>query len=154
MRLFNNLKQNQGGDAMKEIIIDGVDVAGCNFFIEDYQRANNIEGRYEHCKNVCELNGDNYFYCKMNKNCYYKQLKRLKKENEELKKYQYEQEYLQREIEKRQKALEEIREIINNHIKCFYGSCKDCLYYKECDMQNVECDCSKYHIDKINEVLK
>ena len=70
---------------MKEIIIDGVNVAGCNFFIEDYQRANNIEGRYEHCKNVCELNGDNYFYCEMNKNCYYKQLKRLEQENAELK---------------------------------------------------------------------
>ena len=50
-------------------------------------------------------------------------------------------------------ALEEIRGIINNHIKCFYGNCKACLYYQECDMQNVECDCSKYHIDKINEVL-
>ena len=69
---------------MKEIIVDGMDVAGCNFFIEDYQRANNIEGRYEHCKNVCELNGDNYFYCEMNKDCYYKQLQRLKQENEEL----------------------------------------------------------------------
>lgn len=36
-------------------------------------------------------------------------LKRLQEENEELKKYQYTQEYLQSEIEKRQKALEEIR---------------------------------------------
>ena len=67
----------------EEIIIDGVNVAECEYYIQDYQRANNIEGRYEHCKDVCELNGDNYFYCKMNKNCYYKQLKRLQAENEE-----------------------------------------------------------------------
>lgn len=65
-------------------IIDGVDVSGCEFYIQDYQRANNIEGRYEHCKDVCELNGDNYFYCKMNKDCYYKQLQRAKAENKEL----------------------------------------------------------------------
>lgn len=39
----------------------------------------------------------------------------LQKENEELKKYQYTQEYLQSEIEKRQKALEEIREIVSGN---------------------------------------
>ena len=70
----------------EEIIIDGVNVAGCEYYIQDYQRANNIEGRYEHCKDVCELNGDNYFYCKMNNNCYYKQLKRLEQENKKLSK--------------------------------------------------------------------
>ena len=47
------------------VIIDGVDVAGCEYYTQDYQRANNLEGRYEHCKDVCELNGDNYFYCKI-----------------------------------------------------------------------------------------
>ena len=56
--------------------------------------------------------------------------------------------------EKYRKCLEEIREIAENHKKCFYGCCYDCKYNKECNEQNTECDCSKYHIDKINEVLK
>lgn len=48
---------------------------------------------------------------------------RSQKENEELKKYQYTQEYLQNEIEKRQKALEEIREVINCSDK---NDCDNC----------------------------
>ena len=68
----------------KQIIIDGVDVSGCECIIEDYQRANNFEGRYEHIKNVCELGerGAEYYnlFCKDNPNCYYKQLKRKEQE--------------------------------------------------------------------------
>ena len=56
---------------------------------------------------------------------------------------------LKHENKKLKQALEEIREIISNYIKCFNGSCKDCLYYQECDI----CHCSRYHINKINEVL-
>jgi hypothetical protein len=74
----------------KQIIIDGVDVSECGCIIQDYQRANNIEGRYEHIKNVCELGerSAEYYnlFCKDNSNCYYKQLKRKEQECEELKK--------------------------------------------------------------------
>ena len=70
----------------KQIIIDGVDVSGCGCIIQDYQRANNIEGRYEHIKNVCELGerSAEYYnlFCKDNSNCYYKQLKRKEQECE------------------------------------------------------------------------
>ena len=70
----------------KEIYIDGVDVSGCECIIEDYQRANNFEGRYEHIKNVCELGerGAEYYnlFCKDNPNCYYKQLKHKEQECE------------------------------------------------------------------------
>ena len=72
----------------KQIIIDGVDVSGCSCIIQDYQRANNIEGRYEHIKNVCELGerSAEYYnlFCKDNPNCYYKQLKRKEQECERL----------------------------------------------------------------------
>lgn len=72
----------------KQIIIDGVDVSGCKCIIEDYQRANNFEGRYEHIKNVCELGerGAEYYnlFCKDNPNCYYKQLKRKEQECQEV----------------------------------------------------------------------
>lgn len=65
---------------MDKQIIDGIDVSKCECLIEDYQRANNLEGRYEHIKNVCELGerGVEYYniFCKDNSNCYYKQLKR------------------------------------------------------------------------------
>ena len=73
----------------KQTTIDGIDVSGCECIIEDYQRANNFEGRYEHIKNVCELGerGAEYYnlFCKDNPNCYYKQLKRKEQECEKLK---------------------------------------------------------------------
>ena len=53
---------------MDKQIIDGIDVSKCECLIEDYQRANNLEGRYEHIKNVCELGerGIEYYniFCK------------------------------------------------------------------------------------------
>ena len=71
----------------KQIIINGCDVSGCECIIEDYQRANNFEGRYEHIKNVCELGerGAEYYnlFCKDNPNCYYKQLQREKQNSQE-----------------------------------------------------------------------
>lgn len=74
---------------MAEIIIDGVDVSRCSTLMEDYQIANNIEGRYEHIKNVCELGirGVEEFWieCRNNPNCYFKQRKRKEQECEKLK---------------------------------------------------------------------
>ena len=86
----------------KQIIIDGVDVSKCNYF-------NNTDKSY--CEECCSEFG--CAICNDRPNCYYKQLKRLEQENEELKaenerlkeeikevkKYQYEQEYLEKEIE-------------------------------------------------------
>lgn len=51
----------------KQIMIDGVDVSGC-----------------EHYDEVC-LGNHHYKWCKDNDNCYYKQLKRKEQECEELK---------------------------------------------------------------------
>lgn len=56
---------------MNEVIIDGVDVSGCEFFEPKAQVMQcHMQAITERCK-------DN--------NCYFKQLQRLKKENEELK---------------------------------------------------------------------
>lgn len=54
----------------EQIIIDGVDVAGCKFY----------DGEFEYsCKCSCTI-------CERNQeNCYFKQLKRLQEENKELK---------------------------------------------------------------------
>lgn len=159
---------------MDKVIIDGVDVSGCNFYIQDYQRANNIKGKYEHCKDVCDLNGDNYFYCKMNKDCYYKQLKRLEQENERLKAElrPLEDSYfnglssieiaelakksirITAENRKLEYALQEIRDIAKEHIVC-----ADCNFEgtDKCDARMCTHfylnDFSNNILDKINEVI-
>ena len=61
----------------KQIIIDGVDVSGCNYY------------QYSMCTATKDNYGDCSFYCKdyeMNY-CYYKQLKRKEQECEELRQY-------------------------------------------------------------------
>ena len=69
----------------KEIIIDGVNVAECEYYVDTLKYPDNLNGGYyiQHC--YCSLQGDSYCICNKNKNCYYKQLQRLKQENEELK---------------------------------------------------------------------
>ena len=62
----------------KQIIIDGVDVSGCEWI-----REVGLDSQY-----ICTCNSPNKTsgYCKDNPNCYYKQLKRKEQECEELKK--------------------------------------------------------------------
>ena len=60
----------------KEIIIDGVDVSGCEF----YQIAENeLYPKAQYCGSMRTT------FCENEPNCYYKQLKRLEQENAELK---------------------------------------------------------------------
>ena len=57
-------------------IVDGVDVSGCEFYTANIKY---------NCK-LDTVGGDNTcFICSNNPNCYYKQLQRLKQENEKLK---------------------------------------------------------------------
>ena len=68
----------------KQIIIDGVDVSGC----ELYRNDNGVfapDGTAERTE-LCYLTND---YCGNNSNCYYKQLKRKEQECEELKERLY-----------------------------------------------------------------
>ena len=65
----------------KEIIIDGVDVAGCEFI-------GDIKNKFVKCTSWVhnskkQVSG--HWDCRENKNCYYKQIKRLEQENAELK---------------------------------------------------------------------
>lgn len=114
----------------KEIYIDGVNVAGCGYFCEIDKECN-----------ICGMgtDGEDTFCrdCKDNSNCYYKQLQRLKQENEELKKFfdsaakkntnlenkmkEYREQYddlywtsnqLLKDKTKLKQALEEVRDIV------------------------------------------
>lgn len=97
----------------EEIIIDGVNVAGCISF--DKNNGYNICCYDDTREDKIPFAN----FCVENKDCYYKQLKRLKQENEKLKeefektsdgflKIQYK---LANNCDNYRKALEEIREI-------------------------------------------
>ena len=58
----------------KQIIIDGVDVSGCEFLTKT-----------RHCKAHISIMGTDTNKCKCFSNCYYKQLKRKEQECEKLK---------------------------------------------------------------------
>ena len=95
---------------MSEIIIDGCNVAECEF--------------YDKCNyTTCMIGIQDYINCDKNPNCYYKQLKRLEAENEKLKKevetwsYQTEKRAEIGEVwydtaQKYKQALEDIREVL------------------------------------------
>ena len=67
----------------KQIIIDGVDVSGCKYYIAD----NGVQynGCYE-LTDICECNKEDDF-CDDNPNCYYKQLKAKEQVFNEIKEY-------------------------------------------------------------------
>ena len=62
----------------KEIIIDGVNVAECCYYEDRYDT-----GKW--CDVTCTEESAPAFRCENIKDCYFKQLKRLEQENEELK---------------------------------------------------------------------
>ena len=89
---------------MNEIIVDGVNVKDCK----------RRTGKNSYCRYFKRPCADNNF------NCIWKQCERLKADNErlkeeikEIKKYQYEQEYLDKEIEEMQEALKTLAEGLN-----------------------------------------
>jgi predicted RNase H-like nuclease (RuvC/YqgF family) len=65
----------------EEIIVDGVNVAGCKFLEEAVRYNNNAVCS---CTDVRDCEGDLFIECCGEKpNCYYKQLKRLEQENKD-----------------------------------------------------------------------
>ena len=139
----------------KPIIIDGVDVAGCKNFISVYTEDEDVE-----INNCCTLT---YTPCQFEKkDCYFKQLQRLKAENEELKiklmqQLEAELQCLEAKNAKYKQALEEIREIA---LKC--PLCDDCSGTDDCERycgkETADNLCSTRQMNnfvlKINEVLK
>lgn len=63
---------------MEEIIIDGVDVAGCEFYSDYDKTCREANGKFD--TDLCDFDK-----CEYITNCYYKQLKRLEQENAKLK---------------------------------------------------------------------
>jgi len=101
----------------KEIIIDGIDVSECHRLNTwHYER-----GRYDcpFCLTHFEQWGGFEMFCNQRPDCYYKQLKRLEKENEELKDKVERLDkitgiFSARLAKKYKQDLEEIREIMEN----------------------------------------
>ena len=132
----------------EEIIIDGVNVAGCGYYEPT------LENRYKPECNCKETKIELGYYqneystseCEGN-DCLYKQLKRLEQENKELKAYKDVNEdfkkawdELNEKYKRYRSALEEIREIANDTFHC-------------CDDDCGNARTIKLVIDKINEVL-
>lgn len=88
----SRMKELAEEETMNEIIIDGVNVAECPDFDRYFSK---ITNQY---LDKCNADIDSP-YCEGNPNCYYKQLQRLKTENEKYK-----------------QALEEVRDSFNNRI--------------------------------------
>lgn len=70
----------------KEIIIDGVDVAGC-FNLDEWKHCNICQELIKTIPNRHQCLIEEELRCEFYTNCYYKQLKRLEQDNEELKAY-------------------------------------------------------------------
>ena len=117
----------------EEIIIDGVNVAECEYYFEDNgiiapdgtpERTDICTSPERHCEN------NDSCYC--NKQCNYKQLQRLKQENEKLKEKLENEEYnaccectnIQNQNDNYRKALEEIREKFLNQVAWVGGLSK------------------------------
>ena len=159
---------------VKPIIIDGADVSECGFFHPEYG------DKYCHIALAFSEDYGECLECENNPDCYFKQLQRLKAENEELikdierrKQWRVNSIYTIKklsdnakayirafnnsniEINELKQALEEIREIAKvckDRSECF-----SCKYYDDCEIEDAEMpthDISKFIIDKINEVLK
>lgn len=112
---------------MSEKIINGIDVSECVFFRERYTRIGDDVDNDISFENHCMLSECTFNICNCEKiNCHFKQLKRLQKENNELKKLKCKfKEYCTCNIEKYRSALEEIRKIVEpiKENTCFGMNC-------------------------------
>lgn len=94
----------------KEIIIDNVNVAECQFITKAKEAGDQYCTLYE------------YNYC-LGKSCYYKQLKRLEVENAMLKRHKRElgnvaQQFV-KDIEKYKETLEKIKNLVSGYRSCY-----------------------------------
>lgn len=114
----------------EEIIIDGVNVAGCEYFDRD----SSLNNCLAHCIPYPECTC--YESCDEHPNCYYKQLKRLEQENKQMK-----------------SALEEIRDMVKQANK---DICDNCGWHNTdgCSPNGYLCHDLIEIKNKINEVLK
>lgn len=118
-----------------KIIIDGVNVAGCMDYKEvEYKEMPICMNYYNHLPKPPKET--EWQYCAGNKNCYYKQRKRLEQENKELKAYKDVNEDFKKawnELNEKYKqlrsALEEIKKTIKSYdLAVDNGASVDTLY--------------------------
>ena len=122
----------------EEIIIDGVNVAECEFYYEG---------------ECCQTNYKNEIFTKRckcsDKLCYYKQLKRLEQENKKLKEYKIEHKYSNAEYRQERESVIQLSYYRNR-----YRSALEEIR-KMCKRQNFNQGMRTFEILKfINEVLK
>lgn len=152
----------------EDVIIDGVNVAGCEYYASDFdETCRELNGKYN--VEVCD-----FCKCESVDNCYYKQLQRLKQENEALNKKYTEvlslaklnadsNEYRIRKLEKENKRLRKATEIdidkinVSVDAEAYHKMKKALEEIKEAVQRPYNIlkgeMLSKYVIDKINEVL-
>lgn len=116
------------GGTMQEIIIDGVNVAECEYLEEDYFIYDLIgEKHLEHNKcMIISAYDDIITDCSQCPNCYFKQLQRLKAENEKLKKQLEINDEEDITVQISQNQLEEYTRLKANNEKL-----KECLRFVE-----------------------
>lgn len=119
---------------MEEIIIDGVNVAGCYWKCKDGDCA----------MYYADLSADNNelefgFNCEDNTDCYFKQLQRLEQENAELKKE------LKKYKDMEAKGLEEFKDV---------GGCWGCGIQSASDQYFNEAKKYRKALEEIREVVK
>lgn len=114
-----------------KIMIDGVDVSGCELFDGSHKCICDKTGLDEY-KKLRQLNTVKYVNCRDNYNCYYKQLKRKEEECEKLK-------------EKLKPKLK------NAHCAYFEGQTGLCRAkeFKKCNPVN----CKLYTVDELSTIL-
>lgn len=124
----------------KPIIVDGVDISEC----ENYFHTGNEENCEDYLDGVCQGH-----------NCLYKQLQRLKAENEELKKecmQMVNENYAStdwRELEKLKKGNEELKtKIFDEGLRR-----KTCKYYKQVCSENTQLIAYRNALEEIQNIL-
>lgn len=101
---------NEGQVTMtdKQIIIDGIDVSGCEYYCE------------RHCKQVVDEDGCYVFLCADDKYCHYKKWQRKEQECEELKdlntRLDNQREAYWKEYQKLKQTLTEIKEYLKPYL--------------------------------------
>ena len=152
---------------MDKVIIDGVDVSFCQYFNDKNKK----------CRTFSIVDNVKFtsYKCEDDKNCYYKQLKKLEQETECLKSQidfeaQKNEVLLQEneklkarvkeisekmsflnadrcsEIIRYKQVLEEIRDVLNTCLE--FKNCEKCFFYTRCNK-----DLEGFVLNKINEVI-
>lgn len=118
----------------KQMIIDGIDVSGCEFYNKDDKTCREANGKYD--TDICDFDK-----CK-NSDCYYKQLARKEQEYEDLR--QYHNKCCEEFEKEKQVSLEKYNQLSTNFYSGYYCNTEHCSLLKakeqECERLKKECE--------------